>query len=493
MDRRNFIKAATGATAAALGSLDPVLPQAPQQKKMIGIQVGAVSFLDEGVEKVLDIFQERAHVNTLFLAVFTYSRGTGGRQVPGRPLPDHGKQEYDLKFRGGNFARVHPEYYKNTALKETRAPHHGDLDLLEMVLPPSRKRGIKTVCWLVDDFPADLPNVDKLQERNLYGGNLPSLCFRNPDHRNFWLALVEDYIRSYEIDGIMWTSERRGPLDNALSARPGGSGDLSRIGCFCEFCRRQAREQGINFERVREGFRALEAFVRNCASGKRPVDGHYVTFWRILLRYPELAAWEMFWTDGLRETYRAIYDKVKAIKPALPVGWHIAHSISFSPIYRAEQDVQELSRYSDFLKIVVYHNCAGERMASYIDSVNATLFGDVPKEQLLDFEYRVMQYKNEGRHDRIPFTGFSSDYVHRETKRAMEALAGTKTLLWPGIDIDIPTGASNSKSTPPGTRDAVLAALRAGAHGVVLSRKYSEMKLANLSGAGEAIRELGLA
>ena len=33
--------------------------------------------------------------------------------------------------------------------------------------------------------------------------------------------------------------------------------------------------------------------------------------------------------------------------------------------------------------------------------------------------------------------------------------------------------------------DTVLAAFRAGAPGVFLSRKYSEMRLANLSGAGE--------
>jgi hypothetical protein len=39
----------------------------------------------------------------------------------------------------------------------------------------------------------------------------------------------------------------------------------------------------------------------------------------------------------------------------------------------------------------------------------------------------------------------------------------------------------------------VTAAFRAGAHGVILSRKYSEMRLANLSGAGEAIKELNLA
>jgi hypothetical protein len=42
---------------------------------------------------------------------------------------------------------------------------------------------------------------------------------------------------------------------------------------------------------------------------------------------------------------------------------------------------------------------------------------------------------------------------------------------------------------PPGDAEAVLAAFRAGAPGVLLSRKYSEMKRADLSAAGEAIRE----
>jgi len=39
-------------------------------------------------------------------------------------------------------------------------------------------------------------------------------------------------------------------------------------------------------------------------------------------------------------------------------------------------------------------------------------------------------------------------------------------------------------------KQAVSAAFRAGAPGVILSRKYSEMRLADLSGAGDAIREL---
>ena len=95
-------------------------------------------------------------------------------------------------------------------------------------------------------------------------------------------------------------------------------------------------------------------------------------------------------------------------------------------------------------------------------------------------------------YDQIPHTGLSADYVFRETKRALDGVAGTKTLIWPGIDIDIPTEPNNSKCTPESVKEAVMAAFRAGAPGVLLSRKYSEMRLANLSGAGEAIRELKL-
>jgi hypothetical protein len=140
----------------------------------------------------------------------------------------------------------------------------------------------------------------------------------------------------------------------------------------------------------------------------------------------------------------------------------------------------------------MYHNCAGERMASYIDSVQQHIFGDMSKQEALDFHYRVMNFA-EGTYERIPFTGFSADYVFRETQRALRAVEGTPTRIWPGIDIDIPTALEHSRSTPEGTRAAVLAALRAGAHGVLLSRKYSEMRLANLAAAGEAIREFGAA
>ena len=46
------------------------------------------------------------------MTTFTYGRGLAGRQIPGQPFPDHGKQESDEKtFHGGNYATPHPEFY----------------------------------------------------------------------------------------------------------------------------------------------------------------------------------------------------------------------------------------------------------------------------------------------------------------------------------------------------------------------------------------------
>ena len=489
VNRRDFLKITAGAGAALAM---PTSGHTAVPSTMIGIQVGAVSFVDEGTHKVLDLLQERACVNTLFLAVFTYGRGIAGRQIPGQPLPDHGKQKYDLTFHGGNFATPHPQYYKNTVLKDTRAPDHGDLDILAEVLPTAKKRGMKVVCWLEDVFRTDLPNIGKLQERDLYGRNAETLCVNNADYQNFLTGLVEDYARSYDIDGIMWGSERQGALSDSLGATHDVPPiDPGSVTCFCGFCQSKAKERGINVERARQGFLELEQFVRSARNGKRPVDGYYVQFWRLLLRHPELAAWEMLWTDSLRQTYAAIYKTVKTAKPTVPVGWHIWHNNSFNPIYRAEQDLQELSNYSDFIKIVMYNNCGGERMALYADNIGSTLYGDLSKQDLIDLNYALMGFK-ECTYDQIPHTGLSADYVCRETRRAMEGVAGRKTLIWPGIDIDIPTEPNNSKCTSQSVKEAVLAAFRAGAPGVILSRKYSEMRLAELNGAGDAIRELKL-
>src|SRR5437762_2031928 len=147
MNRREFLE--TSSLLAASAAVAHVrLPRA--EPPMIGIQAGAVSFVDEGTERVLDNLQSLASVNTIFLATFTYGRGIGGRQLRGSALPDHGKQEYDDAFHGGQFATPRPQYYKNTSIAPEKAPDHGDYDVIADVLPAAHKRGMKVICWFED-------------------------------------------------------------------------------------------------------------------------------------------------------------------------------------------------------------------------------------------------------------------------------------------------------------------------------------------------------
>src|SRR5690242_8161789 len=265
------------AAAAAPASAGEALP--PGRTKIVGIQVGSISFVDEGVEPVLDILQERGRVDTVYLTTFTYGRGLAGRQVPGQPFPDHGVQKSDEgSFHGGNYARPHPQFYRDTVLKETRAPDHGDLDIVEAVAPAARKRGLKLFCSVEDVWRASVPGFDRVAEVDLRGRKAGTVCLMNPDVRRFWTALVTDLCSSYEIDGILFFNERNGPLLNATGSSHAQQIASSRTTRFCEHHKKAARDQGVDFERAREGYRKLNGFVKAAQAGERPVDGYLVAF-----------------------------------------------------------------------------------------------------------------------------------------------------------------------------------------------------------------------
>lgn len=465
--------------------------------RVVAIQVGAVSFVDEGVTAVLDIFQERAGVNALFLATPTWTRGTGGRQVPGHPLPDHGSQEYDHDWVGGNYATIHPQFYGGTILGPVgRAPEHPAWDIFEQVLPEAKRRGMQSFAWIEESSYAQelrhYPNFPKCLEVDAWGRPAPRPCFNNPDYRTWHLSIVEDYAKSYDLDGIAWCSERPGPLNQLIQA-PLQIGSLNQrpeaVTCFCRHCQSIARDRGIDVRRAQEGFQRAIEWNARVAAGDRPRDGAFVSFWRLLLQYPELLAWQALWTWSQHQIYRDIYGVAKACKPDILVGWHVYHNISFSPFYRADQDYAEMSHFSDFIKVVAYNNCAGPRFHRWVENICRSLFADVSPADAYPFLLKLLQLE-EGSFDELSTSGFSADYVRRETDRAVTAVAG-RCAIYPGIDIDIPTDLDLAQCSRDQVKAAVLAAFAGGAQGVVLSRKYSEMRLDNLAGAGDALKELG--
>ena len=113
-------------------------------------------------------------------------------------------------------------------------------------------------------------------------------------------------------------------------------------------------------------------------------------------------------------------------------------------------------------------------------------------EQVLDMHYAFFGYKGEPTLDKLPTAGLSAETVAIETRRAIADVNGAIP-IYPGIDIDVPTGLDEKRTQPSDVRAATLAALKAGAPGVVLSRKYAEMKLTNIAGAKQALQDAGAA
>jgi hypothetical protein len=312
-------------------------------------------------------------------------------------------------------------------------------------------------------------------------------CFNNPDYQAFLSGKIESLLSGYPdlVDGIAWGSERMGPFENMI-------GGVTLPSCFCRYCQAKARSLDISVKRAQAGYRELEQLYLAAARNERPNDGYFVSVWRLLLKYPEILSWESLWTDSFQQVQARLYGMAKAIAPAKPFGFHIMQSMTFSPFYRAEEDYTKRREFADFLKIATYNNAGGPRMAKYLNRLSQTIFHDATPPEFIDFYYKIMNYQ-EAPYDKLATAGLSADYVARETRRALAGVAG-EVQIYPGIDIDVPTlikGNAPKKHTEPSDVHAsIQAAFGAGADGVILSREYAEMWLANLAAAGDALRQI---
>jgi hypothetical protein len=495
--RRSFLQQMAAMPALALAPAAALAQQpgrapvkAANAEKFVAIQIGARSFVDEGVDACLHTLQETAGVNVVMATVFTYGTGLAGRQVRGVPLPDHGVQEYD-RVHGGSFTRVHPEFYANSPIKDIRAPELGNFDILADTIPKAKAAGMKTYALFEENYnPRLIPNFERIAEVDLYGRTGPTTCFNNPNAHAFLAAMVADWVTNNDIDGIMWESERQGPLNNTIGASfnkifPRRS---STANCFCDHCIRKARESGIDGIRARQGYIALDHWVSRTQAGPNAPDGSFVGLWRLFLEFPEIFAWEKFWYTSQEEMYALIYGTAKGINPRLQVGWHIMHVVTMSPFYSADTNYARLVPFSDYLKPCPYNNCGGPRLAQYIRNVQSTVFRDLTPERVLDMHYAFFGYTGEASLDKLPTAGLSAETVAIETRRTIADVQGAIP-VYPGIDIDVPTALDEKRTQPADVHAATLAALKAGAPGVVLSRKYAEMKLTNLAGAKQALQE----
>jgi len=459
------------------------------RKNFVAIQMKPYAWKDEGIDRVLDNLQNKGAVNTVWAYTYDYSEEHMTKDGP-IPLPDHGVPG-GPQFVGGAFYDYDPKYFKDTILRDFRSPDYGSFNVIAEVAPKVKARGMDFFAWDYNNaFPImmrSIPNFTEVAEIDIYGRRTSSPCFNHPDYRAHLTGKVESVLEGYSslVDGFAWGCERMGPLGNLI----GGGWSTRGLCCFCRFCTARGRDRGISADRAREGYRRLDALFGAGGSDARPADGYFVSFWRTLLDYPEIMAWETLWTDSYHEVRAELYGTGKTIAPEKPFGFHVMQNMTFSPFYRAEEDYTKTKNYTDFLKLATYNNAAGPRLASFLDRLSSTVFRDGKPEDFLPLFYDMMGY-HEAPYDQLHTTGLSVEYLKHETRRAIEGVHGSNVQIYPGIDIDVPTKRTDKRTTPDDVKRSVHAAFDAGANGVVLSREYVEMWLANLTAAGDTLREI---
>jgi hypothetical protein len=500
-DRRKFVqmmgalsatatvRAAAQTTADEAAHLRPAqrgtsLNATPMRKNVVGTQVKAYAWQDEGIDKLLDNLQEKGNVNTVY--AFTFLTGSG-RIEQGGPiqLPDHGK--YGAVDIGGAYYDADPKFFANTTLKGGHSPD--PFNVIAEVGPKMKARGMDFIAWDYNNtsptMPTLFPGFQDVCEIDIYGRRTDGACWNHPNYRAQLTGRISSYLSQYpnEVAGIMWGCERMGPLDNLI----GGGWSTQGISCFCEFCRAKGHERGIAVERAREGFIQLDNLFKAAKKQQRPSDGYFISFWRTLLEYPEVLSWQTLWNDSYHEVRGELYGTAKTLAPRKPFGFHMVQNITFSPFYSAADDYRKIKNYSDFIKIATYSNSGGERMAGFISHLCSTIFADSTPQVFTPVYYNMMGY-NEKPYEEIVKDGLSAeDYVGGETRRAL-ADTGHETQVYASIDINVPMPQGSTESTPERVKAEVNAALGAGADGIVLSREYTEMWLSNLKAAGDASR-----
>ncbi len=461
--------------------------------------MGPHSMLDEGIDHVLDLLHEQAGIETVMVYSHTYYTADGIRRkrVPAVLAPDHGVPVRDLNSRNLPYVwvRHHDEFFRDTVLRHLPPDprqEYANRDLFAEMHAPVRKRGMKLYARILEPYTAEmsalLPNWVTILTVDAYGrpGRMP--CFNNPGYRNFWVATAEDMFKHYELDGFQFGAERVGPLSHLTSH---GTPPY----CFCRHCLTAARNEGIDPERAREGMRQLHRFIREelLTANSVPPDGVITTVMRHFFRYPEILAWERLWREAKEGFFETIFGSVKAIQPSADVGEHVDQPCTtFDVFYRAVMGYDEYAANMDFIKPILYHDIAGPRTKSmFLDPLRKTLLRELSNAQALDLFYTLKGYDKQVEPkladlDRI---GLGPDYVYRETKRCVDAVAG-KAKIYSGIGVDIPAGNKTFSSNPDGVYEAVRKAFEAGASGVLISREYDEMRLPNLRAVGRAVQSL---
>ena len=470
---------------------------AEANKKFVGIQISPVSFVDEGVEEVLDTLQERLGINVLLIGTVSWLGLKVGRSISHKldGWPDHGVPE-PFTMRGGAYYNPHPPYYRNTFIDHFRAtdPEMEGKDVLEMVIPAAKRRGMLVYAEFMEPFfkyaghgsanNVHIPNLPHVLEVDHLGRVAAEPSTSHPDYRRWIHSMIEDHCRSYDLDGIMWCNERKSPLDRLITGEAATD--------FSEAARREALERGIDVERCRLAFTEVYDYFQRARAGEAFVDGSFIEFLRVLLRNPEILIWERFWLERNKDLDRELYGIVKWCNPDIQFGLNVWNRNHFNPFRKAQWPWEEQTLYADWVKPITYQHQSGLIYHKEMSEFHKSILRDVTPQEMTPIMYKLLGL-DEAPWDEVVQEGMDPDtYVYGQCADAVRGVKG-KVPVYMGLGVDAPrTREDQAKCTPDIVYRSVHATYRAGGEGVIYAPNYASMHLTNLDGGARALEELGL-
>ena len=99
---------------------------------------------------------------------------------------------------------------------------------------------------------------------------------------------------------------------------------------------------------------------------------------------------------------------MKSVNPALHVGWHVWQNVSFSPFQRAEENLTDLTAFSDFIRPALYNRRHWWTVCEFRQRSHGSVFGDLPPEATSEMLFQQLNYTNEAPYDKLAVTRFSA-------------------------------------------------------------------------------------
>ena len=466
----------------------------------VGLPVSPESLREDGMQKTMDRL-EMAGVNTI---IFNAQNGEGAhyryhedQYAFTRLKPFSGNpKDYEEDLLGKvceEAARHHMDTYSHTMLYEIGFPGFW----------PAGK-GKKTISEQLKNF-TDCAQID------LYGRRDYRACLNHPDYRQYYFSSVRDQLLHYPIKGINFNLERNDPISHVLIGQYASNINYRKPQapiCFCPHCMEKARHRGINLDRVKQGWNELVEFSERswrqarkqqdpfAGEGRQlgdryedtpPADGYFITFLRLLSRYPEILQWNQMWYDSVYDFLAELYGVCKMADPDAKLGLHIWHHRALSVFERVGYDYERLRKVCDWIKPKMDPVCGGFRHQQGVKRFHQALAYDLPIDRFYDAWNTMLGFINEPCFQKLPEQGMTMDYLYKDVAWSVAGVHD-EIPIYPGIGLDMPTPARTTE--PEDVMRELETIYRAGAKGVVLSRALGEMRDCNLIAAGKAIAEI---